>query len=199
MNILIFLEIINVLIISFIVIVLFARIFINFMMASGKNTVKKEKKSIVETGSMIGFFLVFYLVIRFRIGVIETSSVPLKITIMLICWIILLFGLYVNLKGRTALGKNWANQVRIYKHQTFVTNGVYSIVRHPLYASLILMFYAASIIYLNWLAFLLNTLIFIPFMYYRAKQEEKLLIERFKEYNKYVKEVGMFFPKLIKR
>ncbi|MGK0469242.1 MAG: protein-S-isoprenylcysteine O-methyltransferase Ste14, partial [Clostridium sp.] len=40
------------------------------------------------------------------------------------------------------------------------------------------------------------TFIFIPFMYYRAKQEETLLIQTFSEYNDYIKRTGMFFPKI---
>jgi protein-S-isoprenylcysteine O-methyltransferase Ste14 len=34
-------------------------------------------------------------------------------------------------------------------------------------------------------------------MYYRAKQEERLLEKEFKNYRAYKKEVGMFFPKLV--
>lgn len=98
--------------------------------------------------------------------------------------------------GRFRLGSNWANQVKIYKNQTLVTHGPYGFVRHPLYASLILMFYGGCLVYPNYLAFLANTLIFIPFMYYRAKQEEILLSKTFKEYKKYQKEVGMLFPKI---
>jgi protein-S-isoprenylcysteine O-methyltransferase Ste14 len=32
-------------------------------------------------------------------------------------------------------------------------------------------------------------------MYYRAKQEETLLVGEFKDYTDYQKKVGMFFPK----
>jgi protein-S-isoprenylcysteine O-methyltransferase Ste14 len=46
---------------------------------------------------------------------------------------------------------------------------------------------------------MLNTIVFIPFMYYRAKQEEKELTKTFKEYKDYQKRVGMFLPKLIKK
>jgi protein-S-isoprenylcysteine O-methyltransferase Ste14 len=94
------------------------------------------------------------------------------------------------------LGKNWANQIKIYSKHTLITKGVYKIVRHPLYASLIWIFYACSVLYLNWLAFLLNTLIFVPMMNYRAKQEEELLEKQFKDYKRYKNKVGRFFPKL---
>jgi len=192
---LLILEIANISVIGIAVLVIFLSILINFSEAQGKPA-KKEKKSIVETGTMTIFFIIFYLVIRFRVGIFENNNIPFRIILMFIGWLVIVVGVYFNVAGRLKLGKNWANQVKIYKRQTLVQEGVYSIVRHPLYASLIWMFYAASAIYLNWLAFLMNTLIFIPFMYYRAKQEEKLLCEEFKSYARYKKKVGMFFPRL---
>lgn len=172
---------------------LFTSILINFAEAENKK-VKKEKKSVVETGTMTLFFLVFYFFIRFKIGDLEFTS----LTLTIIGTLMIVIGTYINIKGRFNLGKNWANQVKIYKTQTLVKTGMYSIVRHPLYSSLIMMFYGACLVHPNYLAFLSTTLIFIPFMYYRAKQEEQLLLKTFKEYKQYKKEVGMFFPKLIK-
>ena len=43
-------------------------ILINFIESSEKNIVKKEKKSIVETGTMMLFFLVYYSFIKLSIG-----------------------------------------------------------------------------------------------------------------------------------
>lgn len=180
-------------IISICVLALFISILINFA-ESKKEPVQKEKKSVVATGSMTLFFLVFYFILRLGLGVINAS-----VTVTLLCAItgllIIVLGCCVNIFGRFNLGSNWANQVRIYKNQTLVTKGVYRLVRHPLYASTIWMFYGACLVYLDYYAALVTTLIFVPFMYYRARQEEDLLAKTFKEYNKYRKEVGMFFPK----
>jgi protein-S-isoprenylcysteine O-methyltransferase Ste14 len=185
------------LIIGLVVLTLFSFIVINFSESQPNKNTKKEKKSIVETGTMTLFSVLFYLVIRFNIGSIENDNFQVRFPLIIGGIIFILIGAYFNIKGRVVLGKNWANQIKIYKNHTLVKKSVYSIVRHPLYASLIWMFYAASIIYFNWLAFLINSLIFIPFMYYRAKQEEIELKKTFKqEYSNYKKEVGMFFPKI---
>jgi protein-S-isoprenylcysteine O-methyltransferase Ste14 len=173
---------------------LFTSILINFVESKHKE-VKKEKRSIVETGSMTLFFIFFYLLIRFKIGAFVVGDFA-RVSLIIIGLIMIVFGCFVNIFGRFNLGKNWANQVKIYKNQTLVKVGVYRFVRHPLYASIMLMFYGACLVHLNYLAFFSNTFIFIPFMYYRAKQEEWLLSKTFKEYSKYQKEVGMFFPKL---
>jgi protein-S-isoprenylcysteine O-methyltransferase Ste14 len=55
-----------------------------------------------------------------------------------------------------------------------------------------------ALIYSGFLAFLSVILIFIPMMYYRANQEEKLLTSEFSEYPNYKQKTGMFFPKIFK-
>ncbi|MFH1191980.1 MAG: isoprenylcysteine carboxylmethyltransferase family protein [bacterium] len=180
---------------SFCVSLIFIAVLIDFVEFQKRSAVKKEKKSIVETGTMFLFFLFFYILIRFSIGKININFLPLKFFIMTAGLLILIIGCAVNIKGRINLGRNWSNQIKIYKDHYFVSNGVYSFVRHPLYASIIWMFFGASLVYSNFSAFLANILIFIPFMYYRAKQEENLLVREFENYKNYQIKTWMFFPK----
>ncbi|MBR6137019.1 MAG: isoprenylcysteine carboxylmethyltransferase family protein [Bacilli bacterium] len=175
------------------ILLIYLYVLYNFISARfRKNKKKKEVKSIVETASMSAFFAVIWLVVFTRTGVINFHNTYLNIFFL----IIYVIGIATNLLGRFYLGKNWGNNVVIYEDHTFVHNGVYKIVRHPLYASIIWMIYSISFLKSNYLVFILNTIIFIPFMYYRAKQEEKELIKVFKEYNDYIKNTGMFFPKI---
>ncbi|MCP4219077.1 MAG: isoprenylcysteine carboxylmethyltransferase family protein, partial [bacterium] len=111
----------------------------------------------------------------------------------------LVFSCGFNIVGRIQLGRNWANHIRIYEAHTFVARGVYRVVRHPLYASIIWMFLAAGLVYCNWAALLATGLVFIPMMIFRAKQEERLLTRQFKEYRDYREKTGMFFPKILSR
>lgn len=179
-------------VITLCVIVLFIFIYKNFKQARRDTDVKKEKRSIVATGTMTMFFVVVWYVIVARIGAVEVSK-DVHYVLGCLGTLIVIFGTAVNIMGRYRLGANWGNHVRIYSGHTLVTTGVYSLVRHPLYASIIWMFYGASLVYNNWLAAVLTTVIFVPFMYYRAKQEEKLLAETFgAEYEEYRKRVGMF-------
>ncbi len=181
------------------VFLVFVSVLIDFTEFQTRKQVKKEKKSIVETGTMFLFFFLFYFLIRFSVGQIHVPYLSLKIFIMALGILILIIGVIVNIKGRLKLGKNWANQIKIYTDHQFVFDGVYGFVRHPLYASIIWMFFGASLIYLNPLAFFSNVFVFIPFMYYRAKQEETLLIKEFANYKNYQIKVGMFFPKFFKK
>jgi len=189
-------ELIVTLVIGACIIAVLASVLINFLNAN-KTGIKREQKSIVATGTMMGFFITYYAVLRFQITMIEFNNLYFRIPAIVICLLIMVLGAYVNITGRLKLGKNWSDHIKIYKNQSLIRTGVYKHIRHPLYASLIWMFYAGSIIFMNPLAFVLNTFIFVPFMYYRAKQEEALLQKTFKEYSSYKNNTWMFFPKVI--
>jgi len=176
----------------------FISVIIDFIKFDSDNRTKDEKKSIVATGTMFIFFIFFYLLIKFKIGEVEVDDLYVRLPLISLGLILVIVGSSINIWGRLSLGSNWANHIKIYKHHTLIEKGAYRLVRHPLYASLIWAFYGACLIYLNYYAFLANTFIFIPFMYYRAKQEEKLLEKEFPDYNKYKLRAGMFFPKLLK-
>jgi protein-S-isoprenylcysteine O-methyltransferase Ste14 len=178
---------------------LFISILIDFTLYNRDEHIKKEKKSIVETGTMTLFLFAFYLILMTKIGRVPVNNSNLKHIVIILGTIAIVIGCITNIMGRFNLGNNWANHIKIYDEHTLVQNGMYRIVRHPLYASIMLMFYGACLVYRNLLCFLAVTFVFIPFMYYRAKQEESLLIQTFSEYNNYKNRVGMFFPKIIKR
>jgi len=185
-------------IISICILALFLSILVDFMFYSENNDVQKEKKSVVETGTMTLFFLAFYFILKSNMGIIPVPSDSLKCLMIVLGTISIVAGCIMNIQGRLNLGRNWSNHIKIYNGHTLVQKGMYKIVRHPLYFSIILMFYGACLVYHNLLGFFAVTLIFVPFMYYRAKQEENLLIQTFPEYAEYKLKTGMLFPKIIK-
>ena len=178
------------------IVLIYNRVIKNFVDAKKqKNNKKKEVKSIVETASMTSFFIIIWLVISLKIGNFKFYNLYVDIISM----IVYIIGIVFNLLGRHYLGHNWGNNVVIYNDHTLVTNGVYKIVRHPLYASIIWMIYSIGILCNNYFVIVLNSFIFIPFMYYRAKQEEKELLNTFENYKDYKNKTGMFFPRIFKK
>ncbi|MFH0804793.1 MAG: isoprenylcysteine carboxylmethyltransferase family protein [Patescibacteria group bacterium] len=177
-------------------VVVLGAVLVDFVDFHGRGQVKKEQRSVVETGSMMLFFILFYILIRFRIGQLGAVGTPWFETLIILGSALLVVGCVVNVRGRFRLGQNWSNQVVIYRDHTLVTDGVYSLVRHPLYASTVWMFIGASLVYVNYLSLLATLIIFIPFMVYRAKQEEAALRQEFSAYATYQQKVGMFVPKI---
>ncbi|HSA31790.1 MAG TPA: isoprenylcysteine carboxylmethyltransferase family protein [Candidatus Omnitrophota bacterium] len=177
------------------VVALFAAIFMNFFECDKRADTKYARKSIVATGTMTLFFVGFYLMVRFQVGVILIESVVARLAMIWIGVLMVVAGCLINIRGRLILRKNWSNHIKIYEDHELVTGDVYGWVRHPLYSSLILMFYGAALVYSNFGGFLATTAVFVPFMYYRAHQEEQMLGQFFEKYAEYKKNVGMFIPR----
>jgi protein-S-isoprenylcysteine O-methyltransferase Ste14 len=180
------------LIVTFCTVSVLAAVFINFQLARRAHSVRNERPSFIRTGSMLAFFAAIYLIIRFRVGVYEIPALGCPMAIAGLALVVL--GAAVNIMGRFALGRNWGNQVIIYQDHTLVTGGMYRIVRHPLYASLIWMFIGASLVFQNWASLLATLFVFLPAMFYRGKLEEKALAAQFPGYAEYRDRTGMFFP-----
>ena len=141
------------------IILIYAYVIYNFIHAKKrKNKKKKEVKSIVETASMSVFFILIALVVNLGWGTYSYHNTILNIVFL----VIYIISIATNLLGRYYLGNNWGNNVVIYTDHTLVTNGVYKIVRHPLYASIIWAIYAIGVLRSNYCVFILNTIIFIP-------------------------------------
>jgi protein-S-isoprenylcysteine O-methyltransferase Ste14 len=167
--------------------VLFTSILINFV--ETKKEYKTERKSIVETGSMFLFFVLIYFIIRSRIGTLGLENPVLRI----IGLALIVFGCMFNVWGgyiSEQLGKSytylqdtdnsheWALFVREASALCFLNLDVlWSVARiHELYR------------------LPCKHIIFVPFMFYRARQEEELL-KQFPAYREYMKKKGMFLPR----
>ena len=230
------------------VVAVFIAVCADFFAYDTKAAVKKSRRSIVATGSMLGFYVVYYLALRFQLGCARVRrpgadglsgmygllgadglsgmdgligadgfpgadgfigtggfpgaglTVPYRAAVVMgvAGAMMIIAGALINILGRTRLKGNWANHIKIYEDHSLADSGVYKLVRHPLYASIILMFFGGSLAYRNWLSAILTAIVFIPFMYYRARQEEALLIGELPGYREYMRKTGMFFPKLWK-
>jgi protein-S-isoprenylcysteine O-methyltransferase Ste14 len=80
-----------------------------------------------------------------------------------------------------------------------IREGVFNLVRHPIYLGAILGYLGMIILTLS-LAATLVLIIIIIFYHFIARHEEKLLLENFgKDYEEYVREVPMWIPRLIRK
>ncbi|MFC1543110.1 methyltransferase family protein [Candidatus Neomarinimicrobiota bacterium] len=80
-----------------------------------------------------------------------------------------------------------------------IKKGVFGVVRHPVYLGEILLYLGMLMLSIS-LAAAAVWIIAIGFLHYISRHEERLLVARFgEEYQQYLREVPMWFPRLRKR
>lgn len=156
-----------------------------------KKTKKTSLRNIIERFP-ISFttFLIFIQFLGLKILPFTDNLVTLSIG-----FIFLVFGVYISISGREALGTNWTAgyEYQIKRDHLLIKEGIYKYIRHPIYTGMLLIFFGAEIIIQSYL-FLFVVLIFLQFLYW-ARREEILLTYHFgKEYKIYMKSSKMFIP-----
>ena len=153
----------------------------------------------------------FYLVtsaIFFGIGYLGWIPLPLVIPTQVHAWALLLGALLyfpamgLALWGRLALGRNYFVSTgfgaQLFANQQLVTGGAFAIVRHPMYAGLILAAFGSLLIYHTWTTVLFAC--FAPALLNRAHREEAALAAEFGEqWQVYCKRVPKWLPRLSRR
>ena len=110
---------------------------------------------------------------------------------------IMLGALFVFWRSHADLGLNWSPSLEIRDKHELITHGIYGVIRHPMYASQWLWVIAQPLLLQNWVAGLVNLIIFIPFYLLRVQAEEQMMVDRFGEqYKTYMKRTGRVLPKI---
>jgi protein-S-isoprenylcysteine O-methyltransferase Ste14 len=96
--------------------------------------------------------------------------------------------------ARLTLGGNWSADAVLKKGQTLVKNGPYGIVRHPVYTGITIGIVGSAIAE-DTVTGLIAIFFVLLFSYFRIKDEEKLMKERFgRDYEDYARKVKAFVP-----
>lgn len=108
-------------------------------------------------------------------------------------------GMSFVLWGRLVLGKNYFVSsgfgAQLFAGHQLVTSGPYAIVRHPMYAGLVLAAFGSLLIYSTWTTLFFAC--FAPFILIRARREEEALAAEFGEkWQEYCQRVPPFFPQV---
>jgi len=153
---------------------------------------------------MAPFFVVVFG-FAFFLGVLLWKPLPIpmsplaRVLLPLIGSALLIFGMALVVLGRIALGESsYASSVfvvELREGHRLVTTGPYRIIRHPMYAGLVLALVGALLVYQTWTCALF--LLAIPEIVARARQEDHALDAEFEdEWRAYRRRVGSFIPRI---
>ena len=143
---------------------------------------EKVQKGVVALSALL--FIICFVVagLDFRFA---WSSVPLWCSVIAAVVLLLSYLLYAEVMRENAY---LSRTVKIEENQKLIDTGLYSVVRHPMYTSSVLMFLSMPIILGSWISFLL-------FLHYpiiiivRIVNEEKLLEKELEGYTEYKQKV----------
>ena len=104
-------------------------------------------------------------------------------------------GLWLFHRSHVDLGTNWSVSLDIRGGHTLVTDGVYKRIRHPMYASMILLAIAQALLLPNWFAgpaWIVAVVVTLPF---RILSEERMMTAAFgRDYVEYMARTKRLVP-----
>jgi len=107
------------------------------------------------------------------------------------------FSIWLFGRAYADLGKSWSPKIDITEKQKLVTDGVYTHIRHPVYAAMWLWAIAQPLLMENWIAGFALAVCFLPLYLIRVPREENMMLENFGEqYQVYMQRTGRILPRL---
>jgi protein-S-isoprenylcysteine O-methyltransferase Ste14 len=109
---------------------------------------------------------------------------------IILCAIGMVFGIW----SRRTLGDNWSQDAELKQGHRLVIRGPYSLVRHPIYTSHLLIALGSAITFGSWLGYVALASFFVGFRVKLVQEEELLLCNFPDEYPKYRARVKALVP-----
>lgn len=160
----------------------------------------REKKNFTQAFLLILFLFANPFLFAFpyiEYSIVTKSYFPKSVIFFLwsIGIIILIIGGFLMCSGRIILGKYSSLIITIEQSHRLVTTGPYSIIRHPIYAGIILMFFGYTLSFCSIIGTIFILSFFGVWFRKRIKLEEQLLIQTFgEEYLDYMKHTKRLIP-----
>lgn len=164
-----------------------------FEHARNHQPLKSEQKHNFSTMEMTVCVLMLFPFWVNSIGQIEMNEFT-QYAYFAVGFIMLLLSIVWHIWAKINIKYMWSDGIEIKQEHNLVTNGAFAVARHPMYASLLMWCWGASLMMFNWITLLLVTIVFLPLLIKRAKDEEKALCSVNTDYLLYQRNVNMLTP-----
>ncbi len=125
------------------------------------------------------------------------SQAPPAIAKIIIAILLAALAVVLGFSSTSALGKQWRFDAALNADHALIQTGPYAIVRHPIYASMLLMLIATALIVSNWIALSIALVLYFIGTEIRVRVEEKLLVGHFgQQYQEYRRRTSAYLPGL---
>lgn len=141
------------------------------------------------------FVLILTIAAVFNLGTFSDEDKAAYSTLRIIGLLIFIVFSWLQVFAFKSLGENYSQDIVVFKKHELRNDGIYKVIRHPQYASQLLSDLGAGIALMSFLIIPLVILVEFPLFILRAKAEEKLFLEHFKEdFVEYKHKSGFFIP-----
>lgn len=105
--------------------------------------------------------------------------------------------LWLFRRSHKSLGTNWSISLEIREQHKLISAGPYAFVRHPMYASFLLMAVGQALLLSNWIVALAGLTGFAVLFFVRVGKEERMMLESFgPQYREYMERTKRIIPYL---
>ena len=130
-------------------------------------------------------------------NIIREQFVPHSYLVEFIGLAVCIFGAFIAIWSRQLIGKNWSLAVQLKEDHELIQKGPYSLVRHPIYSGLILLFLGNAVMVGDWRGLIAVAIVFASFLYKSRKEENWLIAQFGTKYKSYKKNTDMFIPGIL--
>lgn len=128
-------------------------------------------------------------------GAFAFADYPRRVWLAVMGVGVLVAAMWLLRQAHVDLGRNWSAVIETRAGQELVTGGVYTHIRHPMYAAHWLWALAQALLLANWLVGLAGLVTFLPLYLSRTPREEAMMLEQFgDEYRAYMQHTGRVMP-----
>lgn len=165
---------------------------------ASKRTIRKQSPaSELGQGALAGAGFVLLFNRQIELGPLELRLLPHSPVVACIGLALTIIGLGVMAWSRIVLGRNWSATVTIKKDHELVSSGPYAIVRHPLYAGVLLAMFGTAISFGDLRGFIAFFLTFAGW-WLKSRTEERFMVKQFgARYLQYQQQVKALIPYLL--
>lgn len=159
--------------------------------------VKLKPQSYLQTWpqNILAVILVLQVLGIFQIGTLDYAAFEELTWLRLLGLAITVVFSWMQVAVYKSLGSVYTTEAVILKNHKLKTDGYYKLIRHPQYLFQLIADIGAGIALLSWLVLPAVLLVALPLVILRARLEERILREYFKEeFDGYKKRSGFFIP-----
>lgn len=136
--------------------------------------------------------LVFWISIHHHANTLRPGS-----TTTLVAGTLVAAGIWTRVVSIKTLNKFFLSHIGVADNHKLITTGIYSLVRHPSEAGLLLICFGVPILLSSSVGLSLTILLLLPLSLYRAAMEDRVMLVEFSnEFSKYRSSVPALLPRL---